>query len=90
MIVGNVVERCDPHTRWSCPPFNDVLTRSWVTLKALSLTSKVFQEPCSNAIWHTQISLIPLLRSIDILEESTTLEEWGLETKYVRPTEIST
>lgn len=45
------------------------LTRdAYKTIRSLGSMARVFYEPCLDAMWHTQTSLVPLLRSIDIIK----------------------
>ncbi|KAH8090994.1 hypothetical protein BXZ70DRAFT_489009 [Cristinia sonorae] len=41
---------------------------SYYAIRSLGMASRVFREPCLDAIWHTQISLVPLLRSVGAIE----------------------
>lgn len=71
-IVESTVERRSRVHRVLHPPQDDHtlsdLTRdSWNALKALRLTSKAFQEPCLDAMWHFQTSLVPLFKSVGIV-----------------------
>ena len=71
-IVESTVDRRSRIHRVLYPPKDDHtlsdLTRdSWNALKALRLTSKAFQEPCLDAMWHCQTSLVPLFKSVGIV-----------------------
>ncbi|TCD62907.1 hypothetical protein EIP91_006234 [Steccherinum ochraceum] len=65
---------------------------SWTAyqvLKALSLTAITFREHCLNEIWDTHYSIIPLLRSIDVIEEDPDSQQQYYLRQYVfrRPIE---
>lgn len=41
---------------------------TWRDVTSLGLTASLFRESALNAIWHTQHSLLPLLRSVDVAD----------------------
>lgn len=71
-IVEQSVERVRADAFWdyslALVTCNITIT-SWETLKALNSTSKLFRNPCLNAIWQHQTSLVPLLRSANVVSE---------------------
>ncbi|KAH8101432.1 hypothetical protein BXZ70DRAFT_1064014 [Cristinia sonorae] len=50
-------------------PLHPLPRASFAAITSLALTCKLFREPCLNAMWHTQISLVPLFRSVGAVME---------------------
>ena len=72
-VVENVVTLSQD--RWQGRHrFSDMTLGSWDDLKALSLTSRTFRDPCLNAMWYCQTSLVPLLRSAAATSETFRLK----------------
>lgn len=66
-IVVQVVRSILPTTSsiTPCTPsYNDIEASSKVALLALALSCKTLLEPALDGLWHTQTSLVPLLRCL--------------------------
>ena len=61
------LERLDDFRSSSLHGLNGLSYDAHRDLKALSLTNKIFREPCLKASWRRQSSLIPLFRALGIV-----------------------
>lgn len=77
-------EESDPHPLATTLKFCDITIESWKTLKALHSTSRAFREPCLNAVWQQQTSLIPILRSV----RRAIVRDTAKKNEYVRPSHL--
>ena len=81
-------KRGEPHIR--CCGSHDTGMRydAYEAVTALGLTSRVFREASLDAIWHTQLTLIPLFRSVGLVQETdmTHTDEGEGIRNYVRLT----
>ncbi|TCD62915.1 hypothetical protein EIP91_006242 [Steccherinum ochraceum] len=51
-------------------PLTGMNEESLTNLQSLSLTSKIFREACLDCMWHTQCTLIPLMRSVNAMADA--------------------
>lgn len=64
--------------------FSTLTNESWEDLKSLGLTARTFREPCLDAVWRTQTSLVPLLRSVGVVARSPEHPASYVQDEYVR------
>lgn len=59
------------------PTYNNLEGPSKIALLALALSCKTLQEPALDGLWHTQTSLVPLLRCLSdtVVERSVSQGE---------------
>lgn len=74
---------------WSFPPPTNMhhkLNGLWTPdVESFGLTSRLFREPCLNATWRKQYSLVPLLRSVGVVGEISPWDYTGTDTRiFVR------
>ena len=82
--IVRVDKELDPYPLAPTLELCDITIESWKNLRALHSTSRAFREPCLNAVWQQQTSLIPLLRSVRAIVRDT-----ATKNEYVRPLRLT-